>query len=121
MTVPACVPFAGSTIHRVTLESFVFRLQLEMPWSIYFASVSTDHPKLRQMRLGQCFGLSPQGRAELYGFAANCYRQTPTLWSHAWALRRDGTIGELHQRLWHEANMSTHPKDRASIRYPKRP
>lgn len=113
------LPLVTLDIHETTLAQLVFRLRLEIPWSYYFAEVSPEDPQLFKRRLGRHIGLSPAGRIELYVFLAECYNQTPAAWSVAWAQRRDGTIGEMHQRLWHEANMYGHPDDRCD--YPLSP
>jgi len=115
----AWLPSVTLDIRESTFEQFLFRISFDVSWSYYIDDLDRADPSVRDHRLSQDLGITTKGRTGFYTFAAKCYCLTPTPWSLAWTNLRDGTLGEVHQRLWHEANMYGHPDDRCD--YPLSP
>ena len=99
------LPLLTLDIRKTCFKAFLHRIRLELPWSYCLSELPADDQDVSGRQLSGDLHVTPLGRIDLYRFAAYCYCQTPTPWSLAWARLRDGTLGELHQRLRHEANM----------------
>lgn len=64
-----------------------------------------DH-KIALLRMQTGLGLNPCFCSEAYCELASSYQLTPAEITQWWIRKHDVSLGELHERLWHEASMA---------------
>jgi len=62
--------------------------------------------KITLLRMQTGLSLTPSFCAESYCELANRYQLTPAEITQWWIRKHDVSLGELHERLWHETSMA---------------
>ena len=101
-------------IRDVPFSTLVERLVQWHPMA--FGVLAPHDPKVALFRLQSGLRVQPSFCGEMYAALAASYGLSSTKLSCWWIQKNDVSLGELHERLWHEANMT-----KAFYRKPYRP
>lgn len=91
-------------IHDTKFSLMVERLVQCYPMA--FGILVPHDNKIALMRLQSGLCLAPHFCSEVYCFLAESYMLTPAEITRWWVRRHDVSLGDLYQRLWHEAGMA---------------
>jgi len=98
-----------SVIKKPDIHDTKFTLMVErlVQWSPMAFGILMPHDyKVALVRMQTGLSLSPSFCSEAYVELAKSYQLTPVEITQWWVRARDVTLGELHERLWHEASMA---------------
>ena len=96
--------FEPSKISMTTFGQMVERLVSWHPMAIGQLSPKDSNVALLRMQSGLC--LSPEFCSLVYCELADSYQLRATDTTMWWVSQQDVSLGELHRRLWHEADMA---------------
>ncbi len=97
-----------------TFPVFIFSILQSYP--VWWGKISPHDPHVSTLYLTADLGLPASQRATLCQHAGSAYGLSWCELFHARVRRHDITIGEIHRRLWHTANMQCAREDRQPYR-----
>jgi len=91
-------------VYQTKFSQMVERLVLWYPMA--FGILMPHDQKIALVRLQTGLSLNPGFCSETYCELASSYQLTPAEITQWWIRKHDVSLGELHERLWHEASMA---------------
>jgi len=102
--VPGLSLVVQPSIYQTTFAQMVERLVQWYPMAFGVLVPHNQGNSLKRMQTG--LNLNPSFCSETYCELASSYLLTPAETTQWWVRTHDVSLGELHERLWHEASMA---------------